>query len=47
MRRIWTERLVNSEDTVIFYITDEEMLAEEPVDSGIQPMGVGAVQLVL
>ncbi|MBS7426801.1 MULTISPECIES: hypothetical protein [Virgibacillus] len=39
--------LVNSEDTGISYITDEEILAEEPVDSGIQPMGVGAVHLVL
>lgn len=35
--------LNKSVDTGISYITDEEMLAEEPVGSGIQPMGVGAV----
>lgn len=35
--------LSNSVDTTIPYITDEEMLAEEPVSSEIQPMGVGAV----
>ncbi|MFS0675071.1 hypothetical protein [Ornithinibacillus sp. 179-J 7C1 HS] len=35
--------LVNSEDTGISYMTDKELLAEKPVDSEIQPMGVGAV----
>lgn len=35
--------LVDSEDTGISYMTDKELLAEEPVDSGIQPTGVGAV----
>ncbi|MCZ4142864.1 hypothetical protein BZG17_34285, partial [Escherichia coli] len=35
--------VVKSVDTDRPYITDEEMLAEEPVNSGIQPTGVGAV----
>ncbi|MCW1927015.1 hypothetical protein [Bhargavaea beijingensis] len=39
--------LVKSEDTGISYITDEEMLAEKPVESEIQPMGVGAVAACL
>lgn len=39
--------LVNSEDTGIAYITDEEMLTEEPVGAGIQPMGVGDVAACL
>ncbi|MCE7791699.1 hypothetical protein K8O68_04550 [Salipaludibacillus sp. CUR1] len=34
--------IVNSEDTGIAYMTDEELLAEEPV-AGIQPMGIGSV----
>lgn len=28
---------------MVSYIKDEEMLAEKPVDSEIQPMGIGAV----
>ncbi|MBY0205688.1 MULTISPECIES: hypothetical protein [Paenibacillus] len=35
--------VVKSVDTDRPYITDEEMLAEEPVNSGIQPNGFGAV----
>ncbi|WP_434748472.1 hypothetical protein [Paenibacillus amylolyticus] len=35
--------VVKSVDTDRPYITDEEMLAEEPVNSGIQPNGIGAV----
>lgn len=34
---------VNSQNTGISYITDEEMLAEEPLDPGVQPRSVGAV----
>lgn len=36
-----------SEDTGISYMTDEELLAEEPVDSGIQPMSVKSVAACL
>lgn len=36
-----------SEDTGIPYMTDEELLAEEPVDSGIQPMSVKSVAACL
>ncbi|OAX46138.1 hypothetical protein gpAD87_26950 [Paenibacillus sp. AD87] len=35
--------VVKSVDTDRPYITDQEMLAEEPVNSGIQPQSVGAV----
>ncbi len=34
---------IKSEDTGISYMTDEELLAEEPVNSEIQPMGIGSV----
>lgn len=37
------ESIVGSLDTEISNMTDEEMLAEEPVDSEVQPMGRGSV----
>lgn len=39
--------VVKSVDTDRPYITDEEMLVEEPVNSGIQPQSVGAVACCL
>ncbi|WP_197479974.1 hypothetical protein [Paenibacillus swuensis] len=39
--------LVKSVDTEIPYLTDKELLAEEPVNSGIQPMGIGTVAACL
>lgn len=39
--------ITKSEDTGISYMTDEELLAEEPVDSGIQPMSIKSVAACL
>lgn len=39
--------ITKSEDTGISYMTDEELLAEEPVDSGIQPRGIKSVAACL
>lgn len=39
--------LTNSKDTGIAYITDEELLAEEPSGSEISPMGTGEVAACL
>src|SRR5690625_449050 len=36
-------KLYSSEDTGIAYMTDEELLAEDPISSDIKLMGVGAV----